>query len=180
MLNRLLLHSAIKDDPALADRVKNLDQKNDKEIPRIVECIQKQGVISFIKPGRVTSKSGTLASAMKERIDNGKRYSDFLVLAAFQVEYYWFVIGAFVEQDKPFKGWRVSVFALDNMKEIKTMYEMKNVSAKAFSLQEYIDTFAFDPSDTFDDDRYLLEQCLRNYRLTHRYGRLCHVKTERE
>lgn len=180
MLNRLLLHSAIKDDPTLADRVKNLDQKNDKEIPRIVECIQKQGVISFIKSGRVTSKSGTLASAMKERINNGKRYSDFLVLASIEVGYQWFVIGAFIEQDKPFEGWRVSVFALDNMEEIKTMYEMKNVSAKAFSLQEYIDSFAFDPSDTFDDDRYLLEQCLRNYRLTHRYGRLCHVKTERE
>lgn len=180
MLNRLLLHSAIKDNPTLADRVKNLDQKNDKEIPRIVECVQKQGVISFIRSGRVTSKSGTLASAMKERIDNGKHYSDFLVLAAVEVGFQWFVIGAFVEQDKPFESWRVSVFALNNMEEIKTMYEMKKVSAMAFSLQEYIDSFVFDPSDTFDDDRYLLEQCLRNNKLTHRYGRLCHVITERE
>lgn len=171
LLNRLLLHSAIKDNPALADRVKNLDQKNDKEIPKIVECIQKQDVISFIKVGYVESKSGTLASAMEERIENGKRYSDFLVLAAVEVGYQWFVIGAFVERSKPFENWRVSVFALDNMKEIKTMYEIKNESAKAFSLQGYIDAFAFDPSDIFDDDRSLLGQCLSNYRLRKKFGR---------
>lgn len=171
LLNRLLLHSAIKDNPALADRVKNLDQKNDKEIPKIVECIQKQGVISFIKVGHVESKSGTLASAMKERIDNGKHYSGFLVLAAVEVGYQWFVIGAFVEQDKPFEDWRVPVFSLDHMKEIKTQYEVKNESTKAFSLQEYIDSFSFDPSDAFDDDRSLLGQCLSNYRLRKKFGR---------
>lgn len=170
MLNRLLLHSAIKDDPALADRMKNLDQMYDNEIPRIVECIQKQGVISFIKLGRVTSKSGTLANALKEMIDNGKHYSDFLVLAAVEVSFRWFVIGAFVEQDKPFEKWRLSVFIPFHMKEIKVQYEAKNKSAKAFSLQKYIDSFVFDPSDTFDDDRFLLGQCLSDYKLRKKYG----------
>lgn len=172
LLNRLLIHSAIKDNPALADRVKYMDQITDKELPRIVECIQKQGVISFIKPGRVTSKSGTLASAMKERIDNGKHYSGFLVLAAIEVGFRWFVIGAFVEHDKPFEEWRLSAYTLDNMKEIKILYEAKIESAKAFSLQEYIDSFVFDPSDTFDDDRSQLAQCLFNPTYRIKYGRL--------
>lgn len=171
LLHQLLLNSAIKNNPELTDRVKNLDQMDDKEILKIVEYIQNQDVISFVKPGHVTSKSGTLASVMKERIDNGKRYSDFLVLSAVEVGYHWFVIGAFVEHDKPFEEWRISVFTPYHMEEIKVQYEAKNESAKAFSLKKYIDSFVFDPSDIFDDDRFLLGQCLSDYKLRKKYGR---------
>lgn len=174
MLNKLLLHSAIKDDPSLSDRVKNLDHVDDREIPRIVECIQKQKVVSFVKTGHVelsVSETHTLAWYNQERIKNGKFYSDFFVLAAVQVSFRWFVIGAFVEQDKPFDKWRKSVFSLDNMKEIKSQYEVQIESAKAFSLKRYIDSFVYDPSDTFDDDRSLLERCLSSSRASVKYGR---------
>ena len=63
LLNRLLLHSAIKDNPALANKVKNLDCTSHDELPIIVECIQKQAVISFVTPLAYhlkSSKRGTL------------------------------------------------------------------------------------------------------------------------
>ena len=171
MLNQLLLHIAIKDNPSLADKVKNLDQANHREIPVIVDCIQKQGVISFIKPGHVETRGKGLDWYRRERIKNGKPYSDFLVLSAVELGFRWFVIGAFINQEKPFEKWRLSVFALDNMKEIKNQYEAHNESAKAFSLQKYIDSFVFDSSDTFDDDRILLEQFLTDYRARKKFGR---------
>ena len=93
------------------------------------------------------------------------------MLAVIKTGFGWVVIGAFVEPDEPFEKWRLSVFALDNMKEIKTQYEAQIASAKAFSLEKYIDSFVYDPSDTFDDDRILLEHFLINYRARKKYGR---------
>lgn len=170
MLNNLLLHSALREDSFLFDRVMNIDWSFHEEIPMLLKCIQKQTVISFIKPGPVNSR-GTLAWYRQERIKNGKLYSGFLVLAVIKTGFGWVVIGAFVEPDKPFEKWRLSVFALDNMKEIKTQYEAQIASAKAFSLEKYIDSFVYDPSDTFDDDRILLESFLTNYRARKKYGR---------
>lgn len=177
LLNRLLLHSAIKDNPSLANKVKNLDCTSHDELPIIVECIQKQAVISFVKPIAYhlkSSKRGTLGSLRRELIRKGKHYSDFLVLSAVEVDYRWFAIGAFIEQDKPFEQWRIAVFKLNGMKEIKVQYESKTDFTQAFNLQEYLDTFAFDKSDKFDDDRASFEQCLSNYRLRTRYGCLAH------
>ena len=171
MLNQLLLHTAIKDNPSLADKVKNLDQANHRELPVIVDCIQKQGIISFIKPGHVETRGKGLDWYRRERIKKGKPYSDFLVLSAVELGFSWFVIGTFIDQENTFEKWRLSVFALDNMKEIKTQYEAQIASAKAFSLEKYIDSFVYDPSDTFDDDRILLERFLTNYRARKKYGR---------
>lgn len=178
MLNNLLLHSALRDDISLSDRVMNIDWTFHKEIPMLLKCIQKQTVISFIKPGPVNSR-GTLAWYRQERIKNGKLYSGFLVLAVIKIGFGWVVIGAFVDPDKPFEKWRLSVFALDNMKEIKKQYETQNVSAKAFSLQKYIVSFVYDSSDIFDDDRVLLEHFLTDYRARMKYGRFIRsIKTK--
>lgn len=44
---------------------------------------------------------------MKRKLFREKKvYSDFLVLSAVEVDYRWFAIGAFIEQDKPFEQWR--------------------------------------------------------------------------
>lgn len=163
MLNQLLLCFTIKDSPSLSDRVMNMDSPKE-EMPLIMECIQKQGVISFIKPGHAFSKAGTLGERNRERIKNGKHYSNFLVLATVKVDFLWFVIGAFVEREKPFEEWRLSVFQIYQMKEIMVQYEAHCESAKTFSLQKYIDSFVFDPSDTFDDDRYSLNYYLTEFR----------------
>ena len=163
LLNQFLLYSAIKDSPSLSGRVMNMDSPKE-EMPLIIECIQNQGVISFIKPGHAHSKARTLGERNRERIKNGKHYSDFLVLATVKVDFLWFVIGAFVEREKPFEEWRVSVFTPESMKEIKVQYEAHFESAKNFSLQKYIDSFVFDPSDLFDDDRAYLDSSLSEYR----------------
>lgn len=174
ILNPLLIQAAIKDNPSLADKVKNLDHADNNDLLFIIECIQKQNVVSFIKPGRYIpeeGKKGTLADYWLERIKKGKQYSDFLVLSAVEVRLRWFVIGAFVEHDKPFEQWRLSVFVIDNMKEIKVQYEDTTESAKTFNLQEYLDSFKFDNTDDFDDDRALFDQYLSNNKLEMKYGR---------
>lgn len=174
LLNQFLLYSAIKDSPSLSDRVMNMDSPRE-EMPLIIECIQKQSVISFVKPGyaNINSKTNTntnskgkrtLADIFREKIENGKHYTDFLVLSAIKVMHIWFVIGAFVEREKPFEEWRLSVFTPGSMKEIKLQYEARFESAKNFSLQKYIDSFVFDPSDLFDDDRAYLDSSLSEYR----------------
>jgi len=173
MLNRLLIHSAIKDNPTLTARVKNLDQTDKDELPMIVECIQKQGVISFVRPAAYhikQSKSGTLGGLKRKLIRKGNHYSDFLVLATVEVDFKWFIIGAFLEQDKPFEQWRISIFHLNKMKDIHIQYKASVEASHAFDLQEYIDTFKLDKSDEFDDDRALFYQCLENYRNRIHYG----------
>lgn len=169
ILNKLLLQSALQDNPDLAKRVKNLDQTNKDELPMIVECIQKQGVITFVKPFAYHLKRSE--NGLKRKlIRNAKHYSDFLVLSAVEVEYKWFVIGTFIEQDKSFEQWRVSVFNLNKMKDINVQYEVKIDAAQTFNLQEYLDCFVFDASDEFNDDRAAFEQCLANYRYRTHYG----------
>lgn len=163
LLNQFILYSAIKDSPSLSDRVMSMDSPKE-EMPLIFECIRKQAVISFVKSGHAFSKARTLGERNRERIKNGKHYSDFLVLATIKVDFLWFVIGAFVERGKPFEEWRVSVFTPDSMKEIKVQYEAHFESAKNFSLQKYIDSFVFDPSDLFDDDRAYLDSRLSECR----------------
>lgn len=172
MLNNLLLHAALKDNPAIAERVKNLDQSTWEDLPTIIECVQKQAVVSFVKPG-VVIKNGkpTLARSRQERIDAGKTYFGFLVLAAIEVHYQWFVVGAFVEQNEPFDKWHTAVFESNHMWEITIQYESQFESANVFSLQDFIDSFVCDKSNTFDDDSPNLYQELRLHKARLKYGR---------
>lgn len=159
LLNPLLIQAAIKENLSLADKVKNLDHVDNNDLPFIIECIQKQNVVSFKRAWRYIpdiAKKGPLASYLREQ------YSDFLVLSAVKVQLRWWVIGAFVEHDKPFEQWRLSVFVIDNMKEIKVQYEDTTKSAKTFNLQEYLDNCKFVPTDYFDDDRAMFAQCFYN------------------
>lgn len=180
ILNHILLHTAIKDNPKIAERVKNLDQTTSQELPMIIECIQRQAVISFVKPG-VIIKNGkpTLAHYRQERIDHGKPYSDFLVLAALEVHYQWFVVGAFVEQDKPFKDWKLSVFESNHMWEIIIQYETPIESAKDFSIQDYIDSFVYDKTNSIDDDGFYFDQALHHHKARLKYGRPVHFTSKK-
>lgn len=156
ILKPLLIQAAIKDNPSLADKVKNLDHVDNNDLPFIIECIQKQNVVSFIKSGKYIpekGKKGTLASYHRERIKKGKQYSDFLVLSAVEILMRWWVIGAFVECNKPFEQWELGVFGLNHMKEIKVQYEDKTISTKSFKLQVFLDNYKFDKLD-INDDRF--------------------------
>jgi len=163
MLNQLLLCFTIKDSPSLSERVMNMDSPKE-EMPLIMECIQKQGVISFIVPSWANTNSNRTLAARRMKIHDEKQYTDFLVLSAIRVLDNWFVIGAFIEREKPFEDWRLSVFHIHHMKEIMVQYEAHCESAKTFSLQKYIDSFVYDPSDTFDDDRANLDYYLTKLR----------------
>lgn len=179
LLNQLLLHSAIKDNPAIADTVKNLDQTTRQELPLIIECIQRHAVISFTKPGVVVKKSKpTISSYRQARIDAGKTYSGFLVLAAVEVHYQWFVVGAFVEQAEPFDKWQLAVFESSHMWGITIQYESQLESKKSFSLQGFIDTFVYDKSSSLDDDGYYFDQALRYHKARLKYGRPVHFAQE--
>ena len=172
MLNNLLLHAALKDNPEIAERVKNLDQSTWEDLPTIIECVQKQAVVSFVKPG-VVIKNGkpTLALSRQERMEFGKHYSNFLVLAAVEVHYQWYVIGAFVERDNPFGKWQTAVFESNHMWEITIQYESQLESENSFSLQNFIDSFVYDKANPIDDDGYYFGQALRYHKARLKYGR---------
>lgn len=173
ILNPLLIQAAIKDNPSLAYKVKNLDHVDNKNLPFIIECIQKQNVISFIKPERrvhLKYYKGTLADYWRECIKNGKQYSDFLVLSAVEISLRWWVIGAFVECNKPFEQWELGVFCLDHMKEVKVQYEDKTISTNSFNLQDYLENYKFDKID-LNDDRFLFGKYLSTNKKEVMYAR---------
>lgn len=175
LLNQLLALSAIKENPSLNDRVINRDfSEDEKHLPRFMDLIKKNSIISFKKPlfetpkeyrqrKGITSKvihmtGREYVAYQKELIELGQLHENFLVLGVAQVHFTWFVVGAFVQEGVPFEKWRISPFLFHHVKDIAISGEYN--SPVPFSMENYLSCFQFDDSDTFKDDRPYLERML--------------------